>query len=324
MKSDVQLEARTYLKNKKSKVPSFLEEMRKNYALYIMMLPAMIVIFLLCYLPLPGIIIAFKNYNVVDNIFGSPWCGLDNFKFFFTSQYALRTTLNTLWINFWSLLMVTIVSVTFAIMLNELRSKRLAKFYQNAMFLPYFFSTVIVGQIINMVVFPDGNGIANQIVSFLGMEHIKWSSTPGAWVKIIVGSSLWSTVGYNVIIYLASIVGIDDQLYEAAQLDGASRWKQIIHITIPMLVPAIIMLLLLNIGKMMFGDFSRIYSIIGDNGQLFAKTDIIETYIFRGIRQSADFSISTAVGLYQSIVGFILVYGSNALVKRYDKDYALF
>jgi putative aldouronate transport system permease protein len=322
MKSELQLEMIAY--TKKGRLRSIWEEVRKNYALYIMMLPAMIIFFLLSYLPMPGIILAFKNYNVVDNIFGSPWNGLDNFKFFFTSSYAVRTTVNTLWINLCYLVMTTLISVSFAIMLNELRSKGLKKFYQNAMFLPYFFSAVIVGQIVNMVVFPDGQGIANQIVQFFGFGPIRWTATPGPWVKIIVGSQLWSVVGYNVIIYLATITGIDEQLYEAAQLDGASRWRQIINITLPMLQPVIIMLILLSIGKMMFGDFQRIYSIIGDNGQLFAKTDIIETYIFRGIRQSADFSTSTAVGLYQSVVGFILVYGSNALVKRYDKDYALF
>lgn len=322
MKSVVQNEIKPH--NKGKKIINVCQELRKNYALYLMMLPAMIIFFLLSYLTMPGIIIAFKDYNVVDNIFGSPWCGFDNFKFFFTSSYALRTTVNTIWINLCYLVTTTFFSVTFAIMLNELKSKKAAKFYQNAMFLPYFFSAVIVGQMVNMIVFPDGNGIANQIVKLLGMTPIQWSATPGPWVKIIVGGHLWSIVGYNVIIYLATITGIDEQLYEAAQLDGASRWKQIRYITIPMITPAIILLTLLGIGKMMFGDFQTIYSIIGDNGQLLPKTDIIETYIFRGIRKSADFSTSTAIGLYQSLIGFIMVFGSNALVKRYDEDNSLF
>jgi putative aldouronate transport system permease protein len=309
---------------KVGKKNTFVGEMQKNYTLYLMMLPAIIIFFLLAYLPMPGIIIAFKNYNVVDNIFGSPWNGFDNFMFFFTSSYALRTTLNTLWINLWYLVTTTFLSVTFAIMLNEIQNKSAVKFYQNAMFLPFFFSAVIVGQIVNMVIFPNGNGIANQIVKLLGMDPIQWTATAGPWVKIIIFSHAWSVVGYSVIIYMATISGIDEQLYEAAKLDGATRWQLILTITIPMLIPTIIMLTLLSIGKMLFGDFQTIYSIIGDNGQLFAKTDIIETYIFRGIRQTADFSTSTAVGLYQSLVGFLMVFGSNFLVKRYEKDYALF
>jgi len=302
---------------------AFIAEMKRNYAYYLMMLPAAIVLFLFVYLPMPGIIIAFQDFNFVDK-FSSPFVGLDNFKFYFTSTYAFRTTYNTLFLNFNYLLWTTIVSVTFAILLNEVRMKLAKRFYQNLMFLPFFFSSVIIGKLVTTIVFSDQYGLANQIVKFFGGNPIVWTQTADPWGWIIIGTHVWKVAGYFTIIYLASIAGIDDHLYEAAALDGASRWQQIRLILLPLLTPTIIIMSLLSIGGMLRGDFATIYAIIGDNGLLFKHTDVIDTYVFRAIKQAADFGPTAAVGLYQSVVGFILVYGSNALVKKYNEDYALF
>ena len=212
----------------------------------------------------------------------------------------------------------------FAILLNELRGKFGKKIYQNAMFLPYFFSSVVIGKLVNLIVFSDSMGVANQIVTMFGGEKVIWSQDPSPWAWIIIGTHVWQVAGYNSIVYLASITGIDDQLFEAANLDGAGRLQQIRYITLPMLLPTIITMSLLSIGGMLRGDFATIYSIIEENGLLYKYTDVIDTYIFRAIKQAADFGPTAAVGLYQSVVGFILVFGSNALVKLYDKDYALF
>ncbi|QHW35274.1 sugar ABC transporter permease [Paenibacillus rhizovicinus] len=297
--------------------------MKRNYPYYLMMLPAALIMFLFSYLPMPGMIVAFQDFNFVDR-FKSPFVGWDNFKFFFTSSYAYRTTFNTIFINLNYLVWTTFVSVLFAILLNEIRSKLATKFYQNMMFLPYFFSAVVVGKLVTDIVFSDQNGIANQILHLFGHDPIVWSQVSGPWGWIIIGTHIWKTAGYSSIIYLASIAGIDDHLYEAASLDGATRWQQIRTITLPMLTPVIIIMTLLSIGSMLRGDFDTIYSIVGDNGLLFAHTDVIDTYIFRAIKQAADFGPTAAVGLYQSVVGFVLVFGSNALVKRYNKDSALF
>jgi len=303
----------------------FLLEMRRNWGYYIMVLPAALLLFAFAYVPLPGLIVAFQDFNVID-VFRSPWAGLRNFEFFFSSGAAWRTTRNTIWLNFQFLIWVNVISLSLAIMLNELRSKFSKKFYQNVMFLPFFFSVVIVAQLVVRIVFPDGMGIANQIVTFFGGEQIAWSRNPGPWRWIIVFSGVWMAAGHQSIIYLASISGIDNQMYEAAAIDGASRLRQIRYITLPMLLPTIIILALLSIGGMLRGNFGLVWNLVyGINRpQLGVYTDIIDTFVFRNIMTTINFSVAAAVGLYQSFVGFVLVFGSNWLVRRYEKDYALF
>lgn len=327
----MQHEGRTTLPAKPSPHKhGFLREMRRNYPYYLLALPAVVIVFLLSYLPLHGLIIAFKDYNFVDGIFGSPWVTpwYKNFMFYFKSVYFGQTTFNTLWINACYLFWTTLVNVSFAIMLNELHSTRLKRIYQNAMFLPYFLSIMVVAQLLKTIVFSTEFGLANQILKFLGMEPVAWINTASPWVKILTGTRIWKGTGYGIIIYLSSISGIDESLFEAAALDGAGVWKRIRHIILPLLLPSIFMMMLLSIGSMFYGDFELIYAIQTDNGTvnglLLKTTDIIETYIFRAVKQSFEFSTSTAIGLYQSVMGFVLVFGSNALVKLYDKDYALF
>ncbi|MCG8484953.1 MAG: ABC transporter permease subunit [Clostridia bacterium] len=298
-------------------------ELWKNRSYYMMILPAIIVFFLFSYLPMPGIIIAFKDYNFMDGIFGSPFIGLENFKFFFMSEYAWRTTFNTLWINANNIFWGTFIAVMFAIMLNEMRNMHLKKLYQNLMFIPYFLSVIILSRIVGMI-FNNEIGIANRLIEFLGGDPISWTTEAKHWVKIIVGTNIWKGVGYGVIIYLSTIVGIDKGIYESSYLDGANRLQMIRYITLPLLVPVIIILTLLSIGRIFFGDFQTIYAIVGNNGALLETTDIIETYVFRAVKNSAEFSMAGAVGMYQSVVGFIVILGSNTLVKLYNKDYSLF
>lgn len=299
-------------------------EFWKNHQYYLMIFPAFLIFFLFSYLPLPGIIIAFKEYNFKDGIFGSKFIGLKNFLFYFKSSDALNTTINTLWINFNYILWGTIISVILALMLNEIGKAFVKKIYQNLMFLPYFLSVIIVAKFVYMFLKTDG-GLINQILHSLQIEPVQWYMHAEYWVKILVGLNIWRFAGYNVIIYLAVIASIEYDLFEASALDGATRWRQIIYIIIPYLIPTIIILTLLSIGRIFFGDFQMIYSIIGEkNGQLYPTIDIIETYVFRAVKMNAEFSMASAVGLYQSIVGFVLVFGSNLLVKRYNKDYSLF
>lgn len=302
---------------------TFIKEMKKNWAYYLMILPAATMLFIFAYLPLPGLIIAFEDFNFVDK-FRSPFVGFKNFEFFFSSSYAVQTTVNTIVINLAYLILTTFMAVSVAIILNEIKGKVSKKIYQNAIFIPYFISSVIVGKLVTLIIFSDSMGLANQLVTFFGGESMKWSQIPIAWPFIIIGAHVWQWTGYNSIVYLASIAGFDKELYEAASLDGASRWQRVKYITMPMLLPSIIIMSLLSIGGMLRGDFANIYAIIQDNGMLFKYTDVIDTYIFRAIKSAAEFGPTAAIGLYQSVVGFLLVVGSNALAKRYDKDSALF
>jgi len=320
------MSGKTTAPHAKPRKHGFVMEMRRNWGYYIMVLPAAAVLFAFAYVPLPGLIVAFQNFNFID-VFRSPWAGLRNFEFFFRSGAAWRTTRNTIWLNFQFLLWVNVISLSLAIMLNELRSRISKKFYQNVMFLPFFFSVVIVSHLVVRVVFSDGMGIANQILAFFGRDQVSWSREPGPWRWIIVFSGVWMAAGHQSIIYLASISGIDNQMYEAASIDGASRLRQIRYITLPMLLPTIIILALLSIGSMLRGNFGLVWNLVYgiDRPQLGVYTDIIDTFVFRNImRTPMNFSVAAAVGLYQSFVGFILVFGSNWLVRRYEKDYALF
>ena len=299
-------------------------ELWKNRYLYLMAAPALIIYFLFSYAPMYGILIAFKKYNFRDGIFGSPWCGFDNFLFYFKTDDFYRTTFNTLWINFNNILWETVLAVLFAIFLNEIRSRFFKRTFQVLMFLPYFFSAIIIGKFVTLL-FSIDYGLVNQVIKALGNQPVDWYLNPQYWVKILVGAHLWKHTGYSVIIYIATITGIDNDLFEASSIDGATRFQQIRRILIPHLVPVIITLTLLSIGKIFFGNFDLIYAVTSNNGALIPTTDVIETYIYRSVRSGMqDFGMLGAVGLYQSVVGFILVFGSNLAVKKYNPDNALF
>jgi ABC-type polysaccharide transport system permease subunit len=303
---------------------SIVRELWTNRAYYLMALPGLLILFAFTYLPYPGIIIAFKNFNPVKGIFGSPWSGFDNFKFFLSNGDFLRITFNTFWINFNQILWGTILAVVFAVLLNEIKSNSMKKWFQSILFLPYFFSFVIVGKLV-LLIFKNENGLANELIEMFNGVPIDWYTSPQYWVKIIASASIWKNVGYSVIIYLAVITSIDEEMMEAASLDGASRVQKIRYILLPNLVPTIIILTLLSIGRIFFGDFALIYAIVENNGLLFSTTDVIDTYIYRAlINGGQEYGMITAIGICQSILGFLVVVGSNWIVKRYDKSYSLF
>ena len=292
--------------------------------LTIMALPALIYFLVNNYLPLTGLVLAFKDYNYVDGIFGSPWNGIENFKFLFATPNAANMIRNTLLYNLVFLVSGTIISIAIAILLNELREKYFPRFYQTALIMPYLLSWTVVGYVLYAFLNPD-YGVLNQLLEnvFL-VEGISWYTKPDVWPYILVILNIWKTVGYTSVLYLASVVSIDESLYEAAVLDGANRWQRIRYVTIPSIMPTIITMFILSIGKICHADFGLFYQTTLNSGPLYSTTNVLDTYVYRTLIQTGDIGMSAAAGFLQSIVGFILVLGSNLLVKKIDNDKAMF
>ncbi len=300
-------------------------ELFTNRQLYLMAVPGIIWFGLFSYYPLLWLQIAFKDYNIQDGAFGSPFLKdiFQNFKFYFTSSYFFRTTFNTIFLNVLSIFSVLVVAVGMALLLNELGHRASKRFFQSAMFFPHFLSTIIVASFVYTLL-GEQFGTVNSVLQSMSLEPVAWYSRPELWPAILTLVSVWQSAGYNSVIYLASISSIDTALYEASRIDGASRFQEIRYITIPHLMPTICIMLLLSIGRIFAGNFQLIYSIVGTNGMLLPTTDIIDTYVFRGLTVNGTYGESTAVGLYQSVMGLIVVLMSNKLVKKYDESYGLF
>lgn len=304
---------------KKNKFQTF----KDNFELSLLLIPGLLFFLIFSYFPMVGVIIAFKDYRNNLGIFGSKWVGFDNFKFFFTSQDAWRITRNTVGYGLMFLFLGIICAVTIAILLYEVKKKYLLKIYQTSMILPHFLSWVIVGYITYILLEPN-LGILNQILEFFGLEGKDWYSEPVYWIWILPVVNIWKTVGMNCIMYYAALMGIDAQLYEAATIDGASKWKQTWCITIPSLIPLMTILTILHIGNVIKGDFGLFYTIPRDIGILYPTTDIIDTYVYRGIRLGDDLGMTGAVSLFQSVVGFFLVVITNLIVKKISPENSLF
>lgn len=307
---------------------TFLKNLIKNKVMLLMVLPGTIWFFFFSYLPLAGTVVAFKQYRFHRDgfwasIVNSDWVGWDNFKFLFSTNDAYIITRNTLLYNFAFIFIGLVLSVAMAVLLSELVNKKMAKVYQTGMFLPYFLSWVIVGYFVFSFLSMD-RGMLNQILGWFGAEPIQWYSEAKYWPYILVLVNLWKMVGYNSVVYLAAIMGIDKSLYEAAMIDGASKWQQIKSITIPLLSPIIIIMTLLAVGRIFYADFGLFYQVPRDSGLLYGVTNVIDTYVYRGLKTSGEIGMSTAAGLYQSVVGFVLVIISNYIVRKIDKDSALF
>jgi putative aldouronate transport system permease protein len=317
-------QGRQVLKNSAARSRSFRHSLKKDSSLYLLALPGIIVLILFAYLPMSGLILVFKNYNFNDGIFGSPWAGFSNFEFFFSSmEDALRATRNTVMLNVLYMVTGTFFSVAIAIILNELRSKWFIKVTQSVMFFPYFISWIIIGAILFSLLDYD-KGILNQLFTSLGLGQVDWYSSPWLFVIILVLANIWKSAGYGAIIYYAVLQGVDTSYYEAAKIDGASRWQIITKITLPMLIPSIILMSLLNIGGMLKGDLSMIMGVTFLNPLLLPTTDIIDVYVYRTAIRSGEFGFASAITLYQSVFGFILVLLANKLAGWYDKDSKLF
>lgn len=306
-------------KTAKRKVP-----FKRQLPFYIMMAPGLILITLLFYLPLPGLVMAFKDFNPVDGIFGSAWMDpwYKNFEFFFKSDTARMVTFNTLFYNLLEMILVTVCAMAIAIALNEVKGKVSSTIYRGAILLPYFLSWIVIQYILFSFLSVD-RGIINNAIG----QEIYWYSEPKYWRVIMPLAYLWKNIGYYSVLYTAAIAGINTDYYEAAQLDGASKWQQIKSITLPLIKPTCIVLLLMWVGKFFnggFGDWNAFFTLPNDSGALYSATDVIDTYVYRSLRTLGDYGMSTAAGLYQSVVGFILIVTSNAVIKKIDPDNALF
>ncbi len=285
-------------------------------------LPAIIFFFIFSYIPMAGAVVAFKNYTYTKGLFGSDWVGFKNFEFFFTSQDAGRVIRNTVGYGIVTIVVGMAAAVVLAIVMYEVRKKAAIKYYQTTYILPHFLSWVIVGYITYILLNPT-MGVFNKIIVALGGTAVDWYSNPSYWPVILVLCNVWKHIGLDSIMYYASLMSVDKELYEAAKVDGASKLQQTIHISLPSLIPIIIVLGIMKVGNVIRGDFGLFYQIPRDIGLLYPTTDIIDTYVYRGLR-AGQLGISSAVGLFQSVVGLIMVLTTNAIVKKIDSDNAMF
>lgn len=302
---------------------NFIKEVKKNNALFIMAAPAVILVLLFAYLPMSGLVVAFKNYRYDTGIFGSDWNGLDNFAYLFKSGTGWLITRNTFLYNLLNLLTSQLLSILIAIFISEMNKKKFKRVTQSVIFLPYFVSWVIVGVFVYNI-FNYESGILNNILTYFGMERYNAYTSPGIWPWIICAFNAWKWCGYNSIIYIAAITGVDAEIYEASSIDGANIFQRIRNITIPSIKPTVITMLLLQVGRILRGDFEMFYQIVGNNGQLFNKTDVIDTYVFRSLLQNSNIGMTAAASFYQSALCFIIIMIVNSIVKKVGKDYALF
>jgi len=290
---------------------------------YLMMIPGLAYLILNNYVPMFGIILAFKNFKYNKGIFGSDWVGLDNFKYLFQTGDALKITRNTLLYNASFIIIDMVLAVTVAIMLNDIRKNRHKKVFQTLLLMPYLVSMVVVSYV--GYAFMSNTGFLNNtLLPLMGAESVSWYTSPQYWPFIIIFVHVWHGIGYYCIIYLSTLVGIDPGYYEAAQLDGATKWQQIRYITLPFLKGTIITMFLLSIGRVFYSDFGLFYQVPMNSGPLFDITSTIDTYVYRGLMQNYNVSMSAAAGAYQSLVGFLLVMLANYFVNRVSKENALF
>ena len=300
---------------------------KNDTELTIMALPTTIWYILFCFLPMFGLIIAFKNYKVIGgksfiyNLIHSEWAGVKNFMFLIKSNDLFVILRNTILYNLVFIVLGMVVSVGLAIMISLMRNKRASKVYQTMMFFPYFISWVVASYFLDAFL-NQNNGLINNMLRNSGQQPIQWYMTAGAWPAILTFMYLWKSTGYNMVIYLSSISGIDTTLYEAAVMDGANKRQQVFHITLPCLKNVIIMMFILNVGKIFYSDFGLFYQIPMNSGTIYSTTNVIDTYVYRGLLQQGNIGMSAAAGLYQSVVGFIIVLIANGIVRKIDKDSA--
>lgn len=307
---------------KKVKKHMTFERFRRYIPIYILMLPGLAYLFINNYMPLPGLVVAFKQYNAKLGIYGSNWVGFKNFEYLFTTSDAWVITRNTILYNVAFIIVNTVMAIVVAIVLSELTGK-VKNFYQSAILLPNLISTVIIGYLVFAFFSVENGFINNKLFGLFGKEGINWYAEPKYWPFILIFVSAWKSVGYNCIVYLATLMGFDKSFYESAQIDGATKWQQIRYITLPLLRPTVIMLTLMAVGRIFYSDFGLFYQVPMDQGALYSATNTIDTYVYRGLLQLGNISMSAAAGVYQSVVGFILVLGANLLVRKIDKDSAL-
>ena len=306
----------------------FVKTLRENLIFFLMVLPGAAWLILFFYIPVLGNVVAFKDYHItgegfIDSVMKSKWVGFDNFKFLFSSKDAYIITRNTVLYNLAFIFLGLIVSVGIAIIFSEMRSKRLVKVFQTSMLFPYFLSWVIISFFTDAFLNVD-KGLINHILTSLGMKGINFYTEVAIWPALLLFLGIWKGFGYSSVMYYATIMGIDPTFYEAATVDGASKWQRIRHITIPQLSSLITVLTILAIGNIFRADFGLFYQIPHNSGALYSVTNVIDVYVYHGLAKSGDIAMAAAAGLYQSVVGLILVLLSNIVARRIDKNAALF
>lgn len=305
------------------KKDGFIAEFKRNKALFAMAAPAVLLVLIMQYLPMSGLVLAFKNYRYDLGIFNSPWNGLNNFKFLFSSGTGWRITRNTILYNLLNLITSQLLAVVVAIFITEIHRKIFKKVTQTIILLPYFISWVVVGVFV-FSIFNYETGLINSIIKGAGGEPVNFYGMPIAWPFIICIFNSWKWTGYNSVIYIAAITGIDGEIGEAASIDGANIFQRIRYITLPSIRPTLVTMILLQVGRILRGDFEMFYQIIGLNGQLFNMTDVIDTYVFRSLVTNPDIGMTAAATFYQSVLCFVIIMVVNTVVKKIDEDYALF
>lgn len=309
----------------KGRLRMFGKELKKNRTLLLMLLPAVVIIFVFAYLPMGGMVLAFKQYNYRDGIWKSPWTEgiFDNFKFFFLSGKAFSVTANTFLYNICFIAVNTFLAVAFAVILSEANGKYFKKITQSSIFLPYFVSWVIVGTIAYNLLNYE-NGVVNGVLKMIGMEPVNLYANGPAWRILIVLFNAWKGVGYSMVVYMAAVIGVDAQLHESAKIDGANIFQRIRYITLPAIRPTIITMVLLDVSKVFRGNLDLFYQLIGKNGGLYDSTDVIDTFVFRSLLETSDIGMAAAAGFYQSVLCFVTILVVNGIVRRVNADYALF
>lgn len=299
-------------------------ERRRNFRYTLFALPALIYLLLFNYLPMSGIVVAFKDYKHVDGIWGSAWVGLKNFEFFFQSSDAWRILRNTIGYSLAILICLNLVGgMIVAILLYEVRNRFANKFYQTAMLLPDFVSWVVISFIAYLFLNPTNTGILNRLLTSLGLDAINWYNEPKYWPFIIVFFQMWKAVGMAALYYYAALLNVDPSLYEAAVMDGASKFRQIWHISVPELMPMACLVLITQLGGILGGSFDMFYQLPMNSGALYPTTDVISTYVYRGLT-SGTVGVSAAIGLIQGVVGLVLVIITNTIIKKVQPENAMF
>jgi len=309
-------------KIKGAKAP-FFKSVKRCWMLLLMLLPATIYAIIFSYIPMTGIVLAFKKYQFAGGIYGSPWVGLSNFKALKLAGKLWMVTRNTLLYNIVFIFLGVLFEMGSAILLNEIKNKHFKKVSQSFMFLPYFISWVVVGAVMYNV-FNYEKGIVNGVLGFMSLKAFDLYNTPNAWPAVLIFLKLWKQTGYGSVVYLAAITGLDQEMFEAASIDGATAWQKIKHITIPCLRPTMIILVLLAIGNIFRGDFGLFYQTVKTSALLQPMTDVIDTYVFRLLITNSDIGVSAAAGLFQSVLCFATITLCNGLVKKLSPDYALY
>jgi putative aldouronate transport system permease protein len=305
-------------------IKRFKKSVGRYWPLLLMALPGIAYFFINNYLPMAGLVVAFKDYNFRLGIWGSKFIGFENFRFLFRTKDAFIITRNTILYNLGFIAINTIFSVTVAIVLNEIRNKLALRFYQTVILMPYLISMIIVSYLVFSFLSIDKGFIDKSILGALGKETISWYTEAKYWPVILNIVNLWKGFGFYSVIYLSAVVGIDRTFYEAAELDGANKLQSVFNITIPHIMPVVSVMVLLGIGRIFYSDFGLFYRVPMDSGPLYNVTNVIDTYVYRGLILLGDIGMSAAAGLYQAVVGFLLVFATNLIVRKVNPDNALF